>query len=224
VTDVRERFADLFPAGVVALDAPPADLVDALRAEERSVVERAVERRRFEYATARFLARSAMERLGVPAAAVVPGADRAPIWPDAIVGSITHTDGLCAVAVARAGAIVSIGFDVEPDSPVADALVARICRPEEIAAIDALAAGDERERLALARLVFSAKEAFYKCQYARSRAWLGFQDASVTLDLPAGRFVATPRRDAGPFAAGTPFEGRLARRDALLATAVVLRQ
>jgi 4'-phosphopantetheinyl transferase EntD len=43
---------------------------------------------------------------------------------------------------------------------------------------------------ALGVLFFSAKEAYYKCQFAVTGSTLGFHDVELEIDLPGGRFVA----------------------------------
>jgi 4'-phosphopantetheinyl transferase EntD len=87
--------------------------------EERSAIAGAVEKRRREFVGARFCARSALEQLGLPAAPILPGPGGAPLWPEGVVGSITHCDGYCASAVASARGVLAVGIDAEPAAPPA---------------------------------------------------------------------------------------------------------
>ena len=58
--------------------------------------------------------------------------DRVPIWPDDLVGSITHTDLWAAAAVARRDqGFVAIGIDLEPADALPPELSASVCTPEE---------------------------------------------------------------------------------------------
>src|SRR5437763_335927 len=92
----------LFDGFVVTAQAVPTALDGQLYPEERACIARAVPKRRAEFATGRVCARQALERLGVAVGPLLPHPDRSPAWPPGIVGSISHTDGYCAVAVAEA--------------------------------------------------------------------------------------------------------------------------
>ena len=103
---------DLFPSGVAFAIAPLGDAGDDLHPEERSAVADAIESRRREFAAGRALARRQLARLGVDPGPIPARADRTPIWPEGVVGSISHCADLCAVVVARADAFRSLGLDV----------------------------------------------------------------------------------------------------------------
>jgi len=163
------------PACVVESAVP--ELVDPqLFPEERSYIEKAVPKRRAEFGTARVCARRALARLGMPPVPLVPHQDRSPRWPDGVVGSITHTQGYCAVAVARSSELLSVGIDAEVDKVISPELVPMVCTPQE------------RRRAHDHDIVvyFAAKEAFYKCQYPLTGQFLDFQDVELDLD-PAQR-------------------------------------
>ena len=95
-----------------------------------------------------------------------------------MVGSITHTTGYCAAVVARrpAAAALGLGLDSEVVGDVNAEIWHRICVPIEAAWVESLPAP---ERAAAVALIFSAKEAFYKCQYPAARQRLNFHDARV---------------------------------------------
>jgi 4'-phosphopantetheinyl transferase EntD len=210
------HFAELVPDGSVVETAPPALLLDELFEEERAQIARAVDKRKAEYATARVLARRAFERIGAPAVALVNDEERCPIWPHGVVGSIAHTKGVCAVVVAPRGRVESIGLDVEVDTPARPELFERICTPSELAWI---ASRREDEAGRLVKLFFSAKEAFYKCQYPLTRQYLGFHDVEVALDVEGGAFEVELRRDAGAFGVGARFIGEHRRTSGFLLAA-----
>jgi 4'-phosphopantetheinyl transferase EntD len=173
--------ASLFSSGVVTEEAAPA-LVDAqLFPEERAHISNAVPKRRAEFGTARVCARKALARLDMAAGPLVPHEDRAPRWPDGVVGSISHTQDYCAVAVARAQLMHSLGLDVEQDKLITPDMIALICTAAE------------RRRLADPRdgiVYFAAKEAYYKCVYPLAHVFLDFQDVELELDCKALRFNA----------------------------------
>ena len=81
---------DLLPPTVAAVEAYGDEGVDApLFPEEEALLTRAVAKRRREFTAVRSCARRAMEKLGVPAAPVVPGERGAPVWPDGVVNMIS---------------------------------------------------------------------------------------------------------------------------------------
>jgi 4'-phosphopantetheinyl transferase EntD len=180
------------------------------------------EKRLREFRLGRACVREGLARLGVSDFPFLNGEDRAPIWPPGIVGSLTHCRELCAAAMARRGAIQSLGLDAESLRDLEPAIVERITSPKERAHLASLPACQHPGGWAL--LVFSAKEAFYKCYYPLASTFLGFRDAEVELDAEGRRFTARLLREDAPSAAGTRFfEGRFVVSDAYLATAVALQ-
>ncbi len=211
--------ASLFDAGVVTALAAPRLADDELFAEERRYIAAAVPKRRAEFATARLCAREALARLGVATCPLVPHPDRSPYWPPGISGSISHTNGCCAVAVTRMP-VRGIGLDIESDTALGPGLEARVCTPAEREWLDGAGPG-ERERLA--KLFFSAKEAFYKCQYGASRTPLGFHDVTLEIDTKASTFaVAEIARSGAIWDIIRRAKGTLARGGELIMTAAVL--
>ncbi len=201
----------LFPSEVVVEARDPALPCEPLLPEEAALVAKAIDKRRREFAAVRHCARSALRRIGVAPTALLSGPQREPLWPPGVVGSMTHTDGVCAAAVARAERFVSLGIDVEPDAPVSDDLQARICTLDELGGAERLGL----ERGVGVRMIFCIKEAFYKCQFPISGQFLGFFDVRVRLEPE--RFAAELCVAAGPLARGTVIEGRWQRVGGLLA-------
>ncbi|GAB3967057.1 4'-phosphopantetheinyl transferase superfamily protein [Actinoallomurus acanthiterrae] len=199
-------------------DAPETTLFP----EEEALLARAVDKRRREFTTVRACARTALARLDVAPAPILPGEGRAPIWPAGIVGSMTHCDGYRASAVARARDLLTIGIDAEPNGPLPDGVLEAVSRPEERVWLTDLLATEPGVRWD--RLLFSAKESVYKAWFPLTRRWLGFEDASVTVDPEAGTFAAVltvtpPEVDGRPL---TGFTGRWLARDGLIVTAITL--
>jgi 4'-phosphopantetheinyl transferase EntD len=178
----------LFPAAVEVDAGVPAEIHGRLFPEEEALIVRAVEKRRSEFRAGRILARSALARLGVTPAPIL-AKERRPIWPEGIVGSISHADGCCAVAVARRGPILGVGLDVEVEGAVTERIFARIATPEER---EWMRRGEPRR---WATVIFSAKEAFYKSLAAVHEEWVGFHDVRVEVD-DAGTFRVVPIAEA----------------------------
>jgi 4'-phosphopantetheinyl transferase EntD len=203
---------------------PPAVACEAMRqddpraslfSEEAALLEGATDARRREFATARGCARAALARLGIAAAPILRGARHEPLWPDGVVGSITHCRGYRAAAVASSKNIMAIGIDAEPAGPLPAGVERRVL------------GGDERQWLASApvgvpwdRVIFSAKESVYKAWFPLTGRWLGFEDAVIAIDPERGSFQAALLVDCP--ARLRRFDGRFLVEGGLVLTAIAL--
>lgn len=181
----QARITALFDAPVVVVHGPQAIVTGDLFAEERDHIARAAPKRQAEFGTARLYARRALAQLGIPPLPLHPWPDRSPRWPAGVVGTITHCDGFCAVAVARAADARGIGLDAEPDVGLEASLERYTCTPRELRFLDEPSAV---ERSRLAKIVFCAKEAFYKCQYPTTHTFLDFLDVELDFNLASKCF------------------------------------
>lgn len=211
----------LFSNRVASFEVRHGAALTPLFDAEESVVARAVDKRRWEFRAGRHCARRALGELGLAATAVPSGPDRAPVWPSDIVGSITHTGAgeraYAAAVVARVDEVRALGVDAELSEPLADDLLPRVLLPAEQAFVDSL---EEPRRGLVAMLHFSAKEAFYKCQYPLTGRFLGFQDVEVTFELERNQFLA--RLHDAPKHDDFRLSGRFSLADDLIVTAVEL--
>lgn len=213
------------------LELDEAGALAAMYPVEVDQIGGAVESRRIEFAAARACAREAMTRLGVPPAPIARGGRGMPVWPAGVVGTLTHTRGLRAAALAPADRVRSLGLDVEPHGPLSDGVLEAVSLPEEAAWVHAVRA--EERAVHWDRLLFTAKEATYKAWFPLTRRWLGFADAHITLtpttvDGEAASGILRSRILIDPHAVdGGPdlveFHGRWAVRDGYVASAIVLR-
>src|SRR5262249_57102380 len=89
-------------------------------------------------------------------------------------GWIAHGGDCGGAVVARRAGCAGIGFDAERWGRVRPEIWRRIATVPELAWLERL--GHDADRWATR--LFSAKEAFYKAQYARSERFLGFADAA----------------------------------------------
>jgi 4'-phosphopantetheinyl transferase EntD len=174
---LSSSLAALFVPGVVCAELIGIGDPDSLLPAEAQFLGRAVASRREEFAAGRACVRRALYEFGILDFPLAVADDRRPIWPEGFTGSITHTQGFCAAVVARRQALRALGIDTERGASVKPELWPRICGPET-AWLQAL---PEAQRPAAATLIFCAKEAFYKCQYALTAEYLGFNDARVDI-------------------------------------------
>ena len=199
----------LFPPGAevggcLIGTAPPALPIEA------AGVAVAVPKRVAEFAAGRAAVRRALAALGLPPMAVPMGANRAPIWPSGLLGSISHSDGVALAVLAPSAHCAGIGLDIEPDAPLPSEILPLIARPIEAAKIAA-----DPDPDAMARLIFSAKEAAYKCQFPASQTLLGFDAFEIEVDPASQVLTARFCHDVPPFKQGEHLTGRYLRAEGL---------
>lgn len=199
----------LLPPGLALAEADPRSLAGGLWPEEAIATTRMTEGRLREFAAGRRAARAAIAELGLPAAAIPMGEDRAPVWPDGITGTISHDGTVCLALVGRARDWAGLGLDLEPDIPLPADIAATVCQAGEAA--NAVAA----------RHVFCAKEAAYKALYPSIVTVLDFAGIIVALG-PGHCFQARLARAVGPVGAGKEIAGRLASNGRQVAALALL--
>lgn len=217
--------AALVPAGVATVESTDAASPTELYPEELVTLGHAVATRRREFAAGRGCARRALAQLGFAPQAIPVGPERTPVWPDGVVGSITHCAGYSAAAVAMRTRVLGIGIDAEANEPLPDAVRSVAVTQEE----DRLLRRLPSTGVAWDRVIFSAKEAFYKLWYPITQSWLGFDDVVVRLlpddhEAGSGRFVVRLR--TVPLGVGSrfarSFDGSFDVRDGRIVTVTVL--
>jgi 4'-phosphopantetheinyl transferase EntD len=167
------KLAGLFLPGAVVADLREPGDPGLLLPEEAAYLGRAAPKRAQEFAAGRLCARRALAEFGIVDFPLRVGDDRQPRWPDSMVGSITHTARFCAAVVAERQRARALGLDSEVVGDVNPEIWPRVCTPLETAWLQSLSAA---ERAAAVTLIFSAKEAFYKCQYPLVGERLNFHD------------------------------------------------
>jgi 4'-phosphopantetheinyl transferase EntD len=215
----------LFPPGARVAELRGAGDTAALYPEEARQVQRAVQKRAAEFAAGRSCARLLLREFGIRDCPIGVGDDRQPLWPEAVVGSITHTAGFCAAVMAPKNALRAVGIDSEIAKSVEPQLWRGICTSAEAAWLGSL---PQSEQPAAATLIFSAKEAFYKCQFPLTQERLGFHDVSVELPmrgLGRGVFhVHANRRIALDRHAALPLQGEYLFHEQFITAGMALLQ
>ncbi|MEU0379197.1 4'-phosphopantetheinyl transferase superfamily protein [Streptomyces cyaneofuscatus] len=196
--------------------------------EEEELVARSVPKRRNDFATARACARRAMGRLGLEPVAVLHGKRGMPLWPEGIVGSLTHCDGYRAAALARDADVLSLGVDAEPHAPLPDGVGELVVRPSERERFAGPPAGEAGAAGAIHwdRLLFSAKESVFKTWYPLTLTELDFDEADLTFhrdDDRAAFGTFTARLLRTDPALPPVLDGKWRVEDGIVATAVLLR-
>lgn len=183
MTGFRALLPDVIEVAYSTVDMP----TDVLFPEEELAVAAAVPKRRAEFASARKCARVALLRLGYPESPILTGSSREPLWPEGVVGSLTHCDGYRAAAIAKSQDVLTVGIDAEVHLPLPDGVVQLITVGEEARYLARLTAC--KPNVAWDRVLFSAKEAIYKAWFPLTHAWLNFTDCELMIDSSTGTFT-----------------------------------
>ncbi|MCY4129476.1 MAG: 4'-phosphopantetheinyl transferase superfamily protein [Gammaproteobacteria bacterium] len=165
-----------------------SDHTKELSPEEHDLVRDSNPSRQNSFATGRRLAKAALTHLGISLRPILRN-ERRPVWPEFVVGSISHTDHLAVSAVASAMQYRGIGVDIEVISAVDERVANRVLDEDEIGWINSLQLPEWRTAL------FSAKEAIYKATNPITGEFLGFRDVSLKVDEDALSFTAQTQKD-----------------------------
>ena len=132
-----------------------------------------------EYLLGRLAIKDALGSLGnVPAWIERDPLTKAPVWPEGITGSLSHSSGLALAVVGDSPPILGLGVDLERANRTIDLGIERhICTQDESDDLRSLHLENHAIRLLL---TFSAKESLYKCFFGRiPRDLLRFKNVSL---------------------------------------------
>lgn len=178
--DVSRLPQGLFPDTVISVVASASMWENPVTPAEEACIAHAVSKRQREFRAGRHCARQALKRFNYPNFDLLNDTQRVPIWPDNILGSISHCDDFCCAAVSQNTSLLALGLDVEPLAPLPDDVVSLICHAQELTQLNpVLFPGPYWNKV-----IFSAKETFYKCYFPLCRLYLDFLDAEVSLSPP----------------------------------------
>ncbi|MEP5152395.1 4'-phosphopantetheinyl transferase superfamily protein [Planktotalea sp.] len=184
---VETALKDLLPKTAHFAVRDPKQTYPLLGTEKHAVAH-AVEKRRTEFSAGRDAARAALSQLGMDGVEVPVGERRAPVWPDGICGTITHSRDICIAAVAQKSDFASIGIDAERATPLKDDLRCAILHDSELHVSGAKAIE-----------LFSMKEALFKALYPLTGELMGFHAAksddaeALILTRWVGKFAPATR-------------------------------
>jgi len=199
--DLSSLLAGLYPSDVATIASRGCPPGATLMGAEASAAAAMAPKRQNEFRHGRHCARQALAELGFAAAAIPKLEDRSPLWPDGVIGSISHTANVAAAVAGNASDYSGLGLDIESAEGLDEATCKMILRPDELALHDAHTA----------KLIFSIKETIYKCIFPLVGTYVDFQEMAVDLDTQQGRFRAQPYSDKVPADVATRLEGRFTR-------------
>lgn len=141
-------------------------------------IAQAVSKRQAEYLAARVLLRRLQQQLGRTPVQILPGADRSPVWPAGLQGSVSHSDGLVLVGLGNSDGR-RLGVDLEQWLTAAQY---QELAPAILSAAEQQWCLRDNSNMTLAQqltLIFAAKEALYKALYPDCRQIMEFSAARV---------------------------------------------
>jgi enterobactin synthetase component D len=150
-------------------------------------LEQAIESRKKEFVAGRLCAFRAAKELNLDLKALEVGENREPLWPNGIVGSISHTKKMALAIVDSTKYSRSLGIDVEEiiDAKKEATIERMVATKKDLAFLKLFS-----EKQAAYTVLFSAKEALYKLIYPLCHEFFGFMEAELkALDMERGEFV-----------------------------------
>ena len=132
------------------------DYTHRLSSKQTQFISKAVTKRQLEYSTGRFFTLLAQKLLGrYPAP--VETLNRCPIWPDGLLGSISHTDQFAIVVMALNTRYKGLGVDMEIMGKVTNDISSLCLTPFELKNLP------QSDKMPYPEtMIFSGKEAVYK--------------------------------------------------------------
>jgi len=210
----------LFPDCVATASGLIAAAEGVLYPEESASIAHAVAKRQQEFRAGRICARQALQHLGCSPGPLARQQDGAIVWPEGVVGALAHKEVWCAAAVARRSAFAGIGLDIETVARVGPNLWRRILTAEEHGWI---AGQPEDQAQQWAALIFSAKEAVYKCVAGLVHCRIGFMDAAISPEMEGDCFTVTlSAQSAVGLSDGRSLQGRYCFHAGAVFTGLVL--
>ena len=143
----------------------------ALMPEEAKAWSQSVTAVRRASGAARIVARELLTQIGLSNCPLPKASSGAPIWPNGVVGSLSHNPRIAVAAIGLHRDYAALGVDIELAEPLPPNVLDLIATSQERAAI-----GDDP---LLGRLLFAAKEAVYKAVYPLDQTFLEHHDVQV---------------------------------------------
>jgi len=147
--------------------------------------------RKAEFLLGRWCASKAYEKSTTrPLSNLEIGKMRNPIWPQNILGAVTHNENWVMAAVSNCQKLKGLGIDIEVKDRVKPEIERMIMTSQDLNKIDGLTHNE------LLTLIFSAKESLYKALFPQVQKFFGFEAAAVTkIDLKSSEFEIVLRDD-----------------------------
>lgn len=140
-------------------------------------LQKSVLKRRSEYFAGRYCAINSLRRFSVETSFIDTGINREPLWPEGLIGSISHCSNRAVAVVERASRFLGIGIDIEDkvNNKTMNNIQGQILNADEAEIISYNA----EQKAILFTMAFSLKEAFFKAAYSTVGRYFGFDAVSI---------------------------------------------
>lgn len=179
---------------------------------ELATVAKAIPKRQAEFAAGRRAARRALLPLGVKNVPLMAAKSRAPIWPQGVVGSITHDQGIALALAAKSQHVAALGVDLTEAAPLPGETRKSILQTPQEHALNDLGA----------RAAFAIKECLFKALHPTVQTFFGFEAAIAEPDFARQSFTVTLTKDLGAYQKDTAFTGVLLSTQGVIVAALAL--
>ncbi len=174
----------ILPADVLHDTRLARDCTAACTTAERAFATSMRGPRLDEFSTTRIMARELLKVLQplstTEPVSILPDSDGCVRWPQGFTGSISHTQRICTVALWKQAAVnASVGIDIESLGRLSERARTRIASAAEQDRIHSFCNRFGISASDAFTLLFSAKEAYFKYQFAHTRLWLDFRDVEL---------------------------------------------
>ncbi|KPV93644.1 4'-phosphopantetheinyl transferase Npt [Pseudoalteromonas sp. P1-9] len=153
------------------------NLFESFSIDKPECIARSVAKRQAEFLSGRVMAQQALSQLGKKDISVTIGKNRSPVWPNDILGSISHTDTKAICIVGYKSLNSYIGCDIENyvKNKMKFEVFAQIINQDEKKLIE----HSHLEKNIAAILTFSAKESLFKALYPEVKRYFDFTAAQL---------------------------------------------
>lgn len=170
-------------------------------------IKNSVIKRRAHYLTGRILVKILLNQIGITDFNLINGSGNEPLWPENIIGSLSHTENYAICAIDHLNNYTGIGVDIQKCISIETAnkiwpLIMSTVEKE-------LLITNVIEFPVLLTIVFSAKESLYKALYSQVKSFNYFNLLTITkLDFKNKKFVLELKCDLkNNYNYGDRFEG-----------------
>lgn len=187
-----------------------------------SDMEEEVPKRKAHFLGGRYCAHQALEMMhgNNEILPIKKGEEGAPIWPEGVIGSITHNENFVGAVVADKKNLRGVGIDTE-----------KILGPQSVNMVEGLVATDKEKKDSISfdpfeyfTLIYSAKESIFKCLHPLVKKYIEFHDVNIDqLDFEKRTFDFSLLKSLNEeFKEGMSFQGRFSLEKDKLHTAFEL--
>lgn len=137
----------------------------------------AAPKRQADFLVGRYLAKLALSQLSIKDQDIRIGKNREPLWPNGVIGSISHASPHAICMLANEDAVNYLGVDIENLIPtrLINEIQTNIVTAQEMLLFDE----DVFSRQTAFTLIFSAKESLFKALFPQVKHFFDFLDARV---------------------------------------------